>query len=579
MSARRAIPIVLTLLFGTLSSACHTPEAPRVSTGLMIVPSSIDLQPSEPRRLYAIEMYSDGSTADVTEQAIWASAAPDLATVGNVSMATKGVLTGVQDGLLSVSARVGKLTAHAPVRVGAARPVGLLRRGTHGLFFEDGHGHAPLLAGSHTWDNFQDQGCSAPPCGNPPPPFDFEAYLSFLAANGHNFFRLWTWEQPRWTLETQDNDYWITPHPFVRTGPGKAADGGPQFDLTRFEESYFTRMRERVAAAGTRGIYVSVMLFDGWSVAKEKGASHENNPWRSHPFNRANNVNGINGDPAGNDDGLATHELRDPAILRLQKAYVAKVIDTVGDLDNVLYEISNESHPGSAEWQFEMIRFIKDYESRRPKQHPVGMTVTYPQGDNAALMRSPADWISPRGKLEDVQAGDGSKVIVLDTDHLCGICGDRDWAWKAFTLGHNLLFMDGYHGIAYGAGGKDFQFARPEWVDLRRNLGYAVLVSRMVDLASMKPDAALASSGYVMANAATGQYLAYAPKGGKLRIDAARVPATVSMRVYWLDPATGEVRTAAPVVGGAPVELDCPFENQGVLLLTPRRGAEARTAH
>jgi hypothetical protein len=34
----------------------------------------------------------------------------------------------------------------------------------------------------------------------------------------------------------------------------------------------------------------------------------------------------------------------------IQEAYVKKVIDTVNDLDNVLYEISNESRGSSDEW-------------------------------------------------------------------------------------------------------------------------------------------------------------------------------------------------------------------------------------
>ena len=42
------------------------------------------------------------------------------------------------------------------------------------------------------------------------------------------------------------------------------------------------------------------------------------------------------------------------AVTALQEAYIRKVIDTVNDLDNVLYEISNESNsdfsPGKVTW-------------------------------------------------------------------------------------------------------------------------------------------------------------------------------------------------------------------------------------
>ncbi len=40
-----------------------------------------------------------------------------------------------------------------------------------------------------------------------------------------------------------------------------------------------------------------------------------------------------------------------------------KVIDTVNDLDNVLYETVNEGDGTSVDWQYHMIDFIKSYES------------------------------------------------------------------------------------------------------------------------------------------------------------------------------------------------------------------------
>jgi hypothetical protein len=44
-----------------------------------------------------------------------------------------------------------------------------------------------------------------------------------------------------------------------------------------------------------------------------------------------------------------------------RKGYVRKVIDTVNDLDNVLYEISNEDtgSPADSAWQYHMIAFVK----------------------------------------------------------------------------------------------------------------------------------------------------------------------------------------------------------------------------
>jgi len=45
------------------------------------------------------------------------------------------------------------------------------------------------------------------------------------------------------------------------------------------------------------------------------------------------------------------------------------VIDTVNDLDNVLYEISNESDGNSEAWQYHMINFVKSYEERQSRSN------------------------------------------------------------------------------------------------------------------------------------------------------------------------------------------------------------------
>jgi hypothetical protein len=41
-----------------------------------------------------------------------------------------------------------------------------------------------------------------------------------------------------------------------------------------------------------------------------------------------------------------------------QEAYVTRIVETVNDLDNVLYEVSNESGSESVGWQYHMISFI-----------------------------------------------------------------------------------------------------------------------------------------------------------------------------------------------------------------------------
>src|SRR6185436_8077382 len=108
-------------------------------------------------------------------------------------------------------------------------------------------------------------------------------------------------------------------------------------------------------------------------------------------------VSGINGDPNGDNLGFEYHSNQIPAIVALQQTYVRKVIDTVNDLDNVLYEIGNEDDRQiSVQWQYDLISLVRNYEASKPKQHPIGMTEISNGGSaiNSWLTASPADWIS-----------------------------------------------------------------------------------------------------------------------------------------------------------------------------------------
>jgi len=297
--------------------------------------------------------------------------------------------------------------ASGPLRVSKANP----------RYFTDGIGRVVYLTGSHTWGNL---------CEYPPrlkyPPFDYGAYLEFLGRHHHNVFRLWA-----------GDGLGHRPSLYVRTGPEKATDGEARVDLTRLNQKYFDRLRERVVAARDRGIYVGIMLFRPDMYVKED--------WPDHLFNPANNVQGLSGDTNGDKSGAEAYDLSVPRITRIQEEYVRKVIDTVNDLDNVLYEIGNEGDKSSVEWQYHFIRFIKKYQAGKPKQHPVGMTGS--GFDDETLFKSPADWISPcAGAYRDNPPGsDGSKVIIVDTDHLAFLRGDP---WKCFLRGLQFIHMDTY---------------------------------------------------------------------------------------------------------------------------------------
>lgn len=420
-------------------------------------------------------------------------------------------------------------------------------------YFADANGRAVVLTGSHTWNNLVDMGTD-----EPPPGFDYSKYLGWLNGYPHNFQRLWTWELTRWDTrgnrEKDARSHRVRPLPWLRCGPGNALDGGARFDLTRFDDVYFQRLRQRVQAAGERGVYASVMLFEGWANQFSPDG------WKYHPFNAANNINDIDGDADGDGQGLEIHTLQNRDITRLQEAYVNRVIATVNEFENVLYEISNENHPPSTDWQYAMIRFIKDREQALPQQHPVGMTFQYQGGSNQTLFNSPADWVSPNpegGYREDPPAADGSKVVITDTDHLWGIGGNPGWVWKSFLRGLNPIFMDPYDGSVLRQG-----FGEEKCEPIRRSLGEVLRLSKRLDLGRMIPHSSLASSGFCLA--APGEsFLAFQPEAGNLTLDLGGDRGILTAE--WIHPVSGDLVPGGVIRDGGKHVLRSPFPDHAVL--------------
>jgi hypothetical protein len=459
-----------------------------------------------------------------------------------------------------------------PLRVSTSNP----------RYFSDTNGRTIYFTGSHTWDNLIDRRSK--------PDFDYTGYLNFLQSHNHNFIRLWTRETATQNPDDAIRDFY--PLPYQRTGPGTAMDGKPKFDLTKFSPVYFSRLRSRVQEAHDRGIYVMVMLFNGFSIHNKGGGRP--NPWLGHPFNARNNVNGINGDANANGEGEELHSLMISAITKLQEEYVRKVVDTLNDLD-VLYEISNESHRGSVEWQYHMIHFIHRYEKTKPKQNPVVMTAMWDREgdlgkDNAALFASPAEAIAPgpgtlREYKENPLPSDGSKIIISDTDHLWGVGGNVDWVWKSFLRGLNPIFMD--------------PIEDPQHEPIRRALGQTLAVANRINLAAMVPRRDLASTGFCLANPGL-EYLVYLPPNSswlesrikswmesapfvwryswlpeyvrplvqRLSVEVDISQASEPFHVTWFNPRTGNFLSSGQIAGGDGTSFTAPFTGSALLYLT-----------
>lgn len=470
---------------------------------------------------------------------------------------------------------------------------------------------AVYLTGSHVNNIFYDGSGPGPDCADIPEPNDFYAYLAFLKQHGHNFIRLWRWEHFKSQSGGGGFHLCMSPQPWPRTGPGKARDGKPKFDLSKFDPAFFGRLREYVIAAGDTGIYVDVMLFEGWALH----LSPQPDNIEGHPFYAASNINDISITSIADTQVLPLH----PRIQAIQEAYIRKVIDTVHDLPNVLFEVSNESAGGgtidenfarmlgmasvpewgdSTQWQYWVIDVVKRYERQMGyASHPIGMTMQYPVVDqaqvNAPLFNSQADWISPGYDddifksgpppmapgsppshwFDDPPANDGAKVILSDTDHYSPMTADALWAWKSFVRGHNPILYD--LGIISGVKPSDptASAGAPSYASLepaRNALGDALRYAQKMTLIAMTPQNDLSSTGYMLANPGQ-EYLVLQPSQTTEPFTVTLAPGTYAAEWFSINSRETVMADDVTVECTAAIRIIAPFEAASPAVLYLRK--------
>ena len=460
-------------------------------------------------------------------------------------------------------------------------------------YFKDAHGAVLILNGSQTWNTFQDWGSDGSL-----QTLDFNAFVNFLTAHGHNFTLLWITEMPKFcgfpATAGSPPDLIAGPLPWLRTGPGNATDGGLKFDLNRFNAGFFDRLRARVEALNRAGIYTGVYLFTGEWLNIFRCASD------GYPYTGANNINGVDDGYMDGKKGTGSITMTAPnGITRFQDAYVEKVIDTLNDLPNVLWIVSEEAPANSTWWNDHQIAHVRAYESTKPHQHPIGYAALIGSTD-AVLYNSDADWVAPAARISPaVSCGSGHprcKVNVNDSDHSYWEMWhhtpqvNRNYAWENFMQGNQVLFMDPY--VAYYpresrnlcASPKNAICSGPDnrYDNFRDNLGYILRYSRKLNLAKVTPYNSLSSTGYCLAQTPSvgGEYLVYAPSGGPFTVDLSAMSGSRTLSVEWFNPSTGVAIPGAPVPAGSSSQtFRPPFDGDAVLYLADTSGKATSSAH
>ncbi len=323
--------------------------------------------------------------------------------------------------------------------------------------------------------------------------FDYVKYLDELAACGLNHTRLFSgvYVEPQGAFNIARNTLAPNPGgylaPWSRSEQPGYANGGNKFDLSKWDDAFFARLRDFLTQAGLRGIVVEVNLFC---------PMYEDGQWKLSPMNAANNVNGI-----GKCDKHAVYTLdQEPALLAGQEKLVRKFVAELREFDNLFYEICNEPYFGGVtlDWQHHMVDVIVSAEKDAPQPHLIAMNIA--NGSQKIEHPHPAVSIfnfhysyPPTAVFENY---DLNKVI---GENETGFKGTADaWyrheAWEFLLAGGGLFNNLDY---SFTVGHEDGTFAYPASQPGGGNRGYRQQLKVLKDFLNgfdfprLKPDRSL----------------------------------------------------------------------------------------
>lgn len=200
--------------------------------------------------------------------------------------------------------------------------------------------------------------------------FDYATYLQELETRKLNNTRLFSgaYVEPIGAFNIAMNTLAPPPErfiaPWARSDQPGYANGGNKFDLTRWDENYFQRLRDFVEQAGRRGVVVEMNLFCPFYSEAQ---------WKLSPQNASNNVNGI-----GNVERSKVYTLdQHGGLLAVHEAMTRKIVTELNEFDNLYFEICNEPYFGGVtlEWQHHIADVIVETESGLPNQHLISQNI------------------------------------------------------------------------------------------------------------------------------------------------------------------------------------------------------------
>jgi hypothetical protein len=410
----------------------------------------------------------------------------------------------------------------------------------HPYYFRDGNRHVVLVGVSDRalftiWENDKD--------------FSWRKYLDDLAAHHLNYVRQdvlsWSALMAPVNYPAQfSNPAW----PFARTGPGKAVDGKPKFDLTKIDRSYFEqRIKPFLREAAKRGVYVELTLFEGLRARRD---------FQQSLYAEQNNINQL-----GLQRGKTTSDtaLENPRLMAIQHAYIDKVLAETAEFRNVIYEIANET--GGKRWVAHIIDYIHKHPTHSSHLVSAGEQTTSfdpRKGDNdivvkhrgqGGLYATDADVHNHHAALLRFRAGKPvchNEYFLFANRSTNDANFPRKMMWADFTAGGHSNFLDFAFWRGTGRTLNDGHPSRSPPSEILRGGQYLLdfLANNNIRFWTMAPHDELATvtggrKTYIFTLAAPGEeYICYVLGNDPVTITL-KLPAG-SFTAKWYDPKTGQ---------------------------------------
>ena len=410
--------------------------------------------------------------------------------------------------------------------------------------------------------------------------FDQEAYLTALGSRGINAVLIWSYIAEGWPRWDSRIGYSATAiWPWERTDSG--------FDLRKFNEAYFGRLREFVSLAEARDIVVILTVHDGWPKTRFSG----------HPFSADN---GGTLDKQKHYVELARYSVEmpprfDPAWNLVEQhqyhleRFCDRLIESVADKPNVMLEVLNEGEwydqDDAARFQRHFVEFIA-----RRTELPVIVNDDHVRKDfrndvdvDAISLHRPL-WTAGTTAEEAYvhfaakRSGAAPKPYLF-TEPVPEFQGEESelpavmrlmWGTIMGGAGGFVMQNDTSFGFDPNTSMADSAEARDRVYDLEGHLCRFFNQSG-IGFAAMRVNTTLSPEGLALENPGV-EYVVYSQFGNHVEVDLQG--AEDSLRARFYDPRTGQFQPEFEVQpAGASTSVAKPDERDWVLHLT-RHGAD-----